>query len=234
VTRRISYRNWSISLPNLHFHYLVSLLDVPDCIVAAYSPLHYRRRPPNNLLQEEFPDRQGGGNVAKVEGTGVERSTRVVVVFETFPQRKFILIADTSNSDVMRDYPEMATDFPGQVQCIFLRNTSATDSGDKFPYDTSGFKKLNQSRMTSLLLVSAMRMNLRCGKVSKTFCRRNTSATDSGDKFPYDTSGFKKLNQSNYMFFLHPDDLTNLDIANGQCYNTVPPFTDKPAADSAV
>ncbi len=55
-------------------------------------------------------------------------------IFETFPQRKFILIADTSNSDVMRDYPAMATDFPGQVQCIFLRNTTATDSGDRYAF----------------------------------------------------------------------------------------------------
>jgi len=70
--------------------------------------------------------------------------------------------------DVMKDYPQMATDFPDQVQCIFLRNTSGTDSGDKFPYDTSGFKNLNQQK---------------------------------------------------YMFFLNPDDLSNLDIANGQCYN---------------
>jgi hypothetical protein len=68
----------------------------------------------------------------------------------------------------MKDYPLMATEFPGQVQCIFLRNTTATDSGDQFPYDTSGFKDLNQSM---------------------------------------------------YMFFLVPDDLTNLDIVNGQCYN---------------
>jgi hypothetical protein len=62
----------------------------------------------------------------------------------------------------------MATEFPNQVQCIFLRNTSATDSGDKFPYDTSGFKNLSQNQ---------------------------------------------------YMFFIVPDDLTNLDIMNGQCYN---------------
>ena len=62
----------------------------------------------------------------------------------------------------------MATQYPGQVQCIFLRNTTATDPSDKFPYDTSGFKDLNQQ---------------------------------------------------SYMFFLVPDDLTNLDIANGQCYN---------------
>lgn len=62
----------------------------------------------------------------------------------------------------------MAKDYPGQVQCIFLRNTSATDPGDKFPYDTSGFEGLNQQM---------------------------------------------------YMFFHVPDDLTNLDISSGQCYN---------------
>ncbi len=63
----------------------------------------------------------------------------------------------------------MAHQYPGQVQCIFLRNTTATDPGDRFPYDTSGFKGLNQSQ---------------------------------------------------YMFFLNADDLTNLDISNGHCYNS--------------
>ena len=81
-------------------------------------------------------------------------------------------MADTSNSDVMRDYPEMATQYPGQVQCIFLRNTSSTDPGDKFPYNTEGFKNLSQN---------------------------------------------------SYMFFKVPDDLTGLDIVNGQCWNTTIP-----------
>ncbi len=90
-------------------------------------------------------------------------------IFQTFPKRKFILIGDTSNSDIMSDYPQLVTDFPGQVQCIWLRNTSSTDSADRFPYDTSGFKNIPQSQ---------------------------------------------------YMFFNVPDDLRNLDIANGQCYNT--------------
>jgi hypothetical protein len=48
---------------------------------------------------------------------------------------------------------------------------------------------------------------------------RNTTATDPEDKFPYDTSNFQNVSQSDYMFFLVPDDLTNLDIANGECYN---------------
>jgi hypothetical protein len=46
----------------------------------------------------------------------------------------------------------MATEFPNQVQCIFLRNTSATDPGDKFPYDTSGFKPLNQQQYMFFLV----------------------------------------------------------------------------------
>jgi Uncharacterized conserved protein (DUF2183) len=89
-------------------------------------------------------------------------------VFQTFPERKFILIADTSNSDVMKDYPQLTRDYPGQVACIWLRNTSSTDPSDKFPYDTSGFQGIPQSQ---------------------------------------------------YMFFNVPDDLKGLDVANGQCYN---------------
>ncbi|OJI87716.1 hypothetical protein ABZX51_009509 [Aspergillus tubingensis] len=153
------YRNWSISLPNLHFHYLTT---TPEQVTRNYMQFIYDNYPGGSFDTRPL-------NFSDVSATLSIRKFLLKKVFETFPQRKFILIADTSNSDVMRDYPEMATDFPGQVQCIFLRNTSATDSGDKFPYDTSGFEKLNQS---------------------------------------------------NYMFFLHPDDLTNLDIANGQCYNT--------------
>ncbi|OOG00546.1 hypothetical protein ASPCADRAFT_136333 [Aspergillus carbonarius ITEM 5010] len=153
------YRNWSISLPNLHFHYLTT---TPEQVTRNYMQFIYDTYPGGSFDTRPL-------NFSDVSATLSIRKFLLTKIFETFPQRKFILIADTSNSDIMRDYPEMATDFPGQVQCIFLRNTSATDPGDKFPYDTSGFKNLNQS---------------------------------------------------NYMFFLHADDLTNLDIANGQCYNT--------------
>ena len=107
-------------------------------------------------------------NFSDVSATLKIRKFLLNRIFETFPDRKFILVADTSNSDVMTDYPQMAKDFPGSVQCIFLRNTSATDPGDRFPYDTSGFEGLNQEM---------------------------------------------------YMFFRTPEDLMGLDIAGGQCYN---------------
>ncbi|EXJ94746.1 hypothetical protein A1O1_03143 [Capronia coronata CBS 617.96] len=152
------YRNWSTSLPNMHFHYLTT---TPEQITRNYMQFIYDTYPGGSFDTRPL-------NFSDVSATLSIRKWLLDRVFQTFPHRKFILIADTSNSDVMRDYPEMATQYPGQVQCIFLRNTSATDSGDKFPYNTEGFKNLNQQ---------------------------------------------------SYMFFKVPDDLTGLDIVNGQCYN---------------
>ncbi|CAD0107512.1 unnamed protein product [Aureobasidium uvarum] len=152
------YANWSKSLPNMHFHYLTT---TPEQVTRAYMNFTYNHYPGGSFDTRPL-------NFSDVSATLSIRKFLLTKIFETFPERKFILVADTSNSDVMKDYPLMATTYPNQVQCIFLRNTSATDSGDKFPYDTSGFKDLNQQK---------------------------------------------------YMFFLNPDDLSGLDIANGQCYN---------------
>lgn len=51
----------------------------------------------------------------------------------------------------MSDYPELVTTYPGQVQCIWLKNSSTTassntsDSDDPFPYSTKGFKGIDES-----------------------------------------------------------------------------------------
>lgn len=153
------YANWSKSIPDFHFHYLTT---TPEQVTRNYMDFIYKSYPGGSFDTRPL-------NFSDVSATLSIRKFLLEKIFQTYPKRKFVLIADTSNSDVMRDYPAMATEFPGQVLCIFLRNTSATDSGDKFPYDTSGFKGLNQSM---------------------------------------------------YMFFLVPDDLMNLDIVNGQCYNS--------------
>ena len=128
------YANWSRSIPDFHFHYLTT---TPEQATRNYMDFIYKTYPGGSFDTRPL-------NFSDVDATLSIRKALLVKVFQTFPQRKFILIADTSNSDVMRDYPEMATDFPSQLLCIFLRNTSSTDSGDKFPYDTSGFKGLNQ------------------------------------------------------------------------------------------
>ncbi|KAI9793000.1 MAG: hypothetical protein M1835_007537 [Candelina submexicana] len=153
------YANWSRSIPNFHFHYLTT---TPEQVTRNYMDFIYKTYPGGSFDTRPL-------NFSDISATLSIRKFLLDKIFETYPKRKFILVADTSNSDVMRDYPKMVTDYPNQVQCIFLRNTSSTDSGDKFPYDTSGFKNLNQQL---------------------------------------------------YMFFNVPDDLRHLDIANGQCYNT--------------
>lgn len=156
------YANWSRSIPDFHFHYLTT---TPEQITRNYMDFIYNHYPGGSFDTRPL-------NFSDVSATLSIRKFLLEKIFQTYPERKFVLIADTSNADVMRDYPAMVTEFPGQVQCIFLRNTTATDPGDKFPYDTSGFQGINQNM---------------------------------------------------YMFFLVPDDLTGLDIVNGQCYNSTIP-----------
>lgn len=128
------YANWSRTVPGIHFHYLTT---TPEQVTRNYMDFIYKTYPGGSFDTRPL-------NFSDVEATLSIRKFLLQKIFLTYPQRKFVLVADTSNSDVMRDYPQMATDYPNQVQCIFLRNTSSTDEGDKFPYDTSGFKNLNQ------------------------------------------------------------------------------------------
>ncbi|KAH6896790.1 hypothetical protein B0T10DRAFT_395887 [Thelonectria olida] len=153
------YANWSTSLPSLHFHYLTT---TPEQGTRNYMEYIYKTYPLGSFDTRPLNFSDGSATLAI-------RRFLLDKVFQTFPERRFILVADTSNSDVMKAYPALYKDYPGQVQCIFLRNTSATDEGDRFPYNTEGFKDIPQSR---------------------------------------------------YMFFKVPDDLTNLDIANANCYNS--------------
>jgi len=101
------YRNWSVSLPDMHFHYLTT---TPEQVTRNYMQFIYATYPGGSFDTRPL-------NFSDVSATLSIRKFLLTKIFETFPQRKFILVADTSNSDVMSDYPEMATDFPGQVQC---------------------------------------------------------------------------------------------------------------------
>jgi hypothetical protein len=128
------YDHWSETLPNnTHFHYLTT---TPEQATRNYMDFIFKTYPGGSFDTRPL-------NFSDVSATLKIRKFLLNRVFETYPERKFVLVADTSNSDVMTDYPQLAKDFPGQVQCIFLRNTSATDGSDFFPYDTSGFEGLN-------------------------------------------------------------------------------------------
>lgn len=128
------YANWSQSLPNsTHFHYLTT---TPEQVTRNYMDFIFKTYPGGSFDTRPL-------NFSDVSATLSIRKFLLDKVFATFPKRKFVLIADTSNSDVMSDYPQLAHEHPDQVQCIFLRNTSSTDSSDWFPYNTAGFEGLN-------------------------------------------------------------------------------------------
>ncbi|KAF2730784.1 hypothetical protein EJ04DRAFT_473183 [Polyplosphaeria fusca] len=130
------YANWSRSLPNdTHFHYLTT---TPEQATRLYMDFIYKTYPGGSFDTRPL-------NFSDIDATLSIRKYLLTKIFETFPTRKFVLVADTSNSDIMKDYPTMAHDFPDQVACIFLRNTSATDESDKFPYDTSKFEGLSNT-----------------------------------------------------------------------------------------
>jgi phosphatidate phosphatase APP1 len=59
-------------------------------------------------------------NFSDVKGTLAIRLFLLNRVVQTFPKRKFILVGDTSNSDVMDDYPLMAHAYPDNFGCILL------------------------------------------------------------------------------------------------------------------
>ncbi|KAI0882649.1 uncharacterized protein GGS22DRAFT_47443 [Annulohypoxylon maeteangense] len=130
------YANWSASIPNFHFHYLTT---TPEQVTRNYMDFIFKTYPLGSFDTRPL-------NFSDVSATLSIRKALLDKIFQTFPQRKFVLIADTSNSDVMKDYPQMVKDYPGQVQCIFLRNTTATDSSDLFPYNTKGFEGIDQKQ----------------------------------------------------------------------------------------
>ena len=105
-------------------------------------------------------------------------------IFQTFPSRKFVLVGDTSNSDVMRDYPQLSRDYPGQVQCIFLRNTSSTDAADRFPYDTSGFRDLPQDMYMFFNVPDDLRgLDIEGGRCYNGSVRQNVTFSEQGLPF---------------------------------------------------
>lgn len=130
------YANWSATVPDVHFIYAST---TPEQVSRAYMQFIYANYPGGSFDTRPL-------NFSDVKATLSIRMFLLNKMFETFPQRKFVLVADTSNSDVMKDYPQLAHDRPDQVQCILLRNTSATDDSDHFPYDTSGFEGIDQSK----------------------------------------------------------------------------------------
>jgi phosphatidate phosphatase APP1 len=85
------YANWSRSFPEMHFHYLTT---TPEQITRNYMQFTYNTYPGGSFDTRPL-------KFSDVSATLSIRKFLLDKIFLTFPHRKFILVADTSNSDVM-------------------------------------------------------------------------------------------------------------------------------------
>lgn len=96
------YANWSSSIPSAHFHYLTT---TPEQITRNYMDFIYKTYPGGSFDTRPL-------NFSDISATLSIRKYLLERVFETFPKRKFVLVADTSNSDVMKDCKFIGSDLP--------------------------------------------------------------------------------------------------------------------------
>lgn len=85
------YANWSKSLPDTHFHYLTT---TPEQVTKNYMDFIYKTYPGGSFDTRPL-------NFSDVSATLSIRRFLLDKIFLTYPKRKFVLVADTSNSDVM-------------------------------------------------------------------------------------------------------------------------------------
>lgn len=130
------FMDWSKRYPNLHFHYLST---APEHLSQSYMDFVYESYP-----QGSFDTRIV--NIENVKATLSIRRHLLEKVLQTFPQRKFVLVGDTSNFDIMKHYPALSAKYPNQLRCILVRNVSATEAAYHVPYNTKWFRGLDKDR----------------------------------------------------------------------------------------
>ncbi|ELU39533.1 hypothetical protein AG1IA_06439 [Rhizoctonia solani AG-1 IA] len=117
------FRLWQSVSPSLHFHYLST---IPIKLSRPYMNFIYGTYPIGSFDVRPM-------NYTTLSHVSESRRLNLEQILQSFPQRKFILLGETSNADIMTQYPIMAKKYIDRVQCVLLRNTSATDSGDFLP-----------------------------------------------------------------------------------------------------
>ncbi|KAI0672666.1 hypothetical protein C8Q78DRAFT_1020750 [Trametes maxima] len=129
------FAHWNETLPSVAFHYDTT---TPVELTRTYVDYLFSNFPLGSLEMRPI-------NITDPGQILEARQNSLLKLFETFPQRKFVLVGDTSSSTLLSAYPQIAQQFPDQIACIFIRNTSATDPDDKIPFSTSDFKNINNN-----------------------------------------------------------------------------------------
>ncbi|KAI0766334.1 hypothetical protein BD413DRAFT_570107 [Trametes elegans] len=126
---------WNKTLPGVAFHYDTT---TPVQLTRTYVDYLFSNFPLGSLEMRPI-------NLTEPSQILEARQNSLLKLFQTFPQRKFVLVGDSSSSTLLSAYPQIAEQFPNQIACIFIRNTSATDPDDKIPFSTKEFKNINNN-----------------------------------------------------------------------------------------
>jgi hypothetical protein len=129
------FASWLQKLPGVAFHYDTT---TPVELTRTYVEYLFNNFPLGSLEMRPI-------NLTEPSQILDARQDSLKRLYQTFPGRKFVLVGDTSSSTLLSAYPNITQMFPNQTQCIFIRNTSATDSSDKLPFSTKEFQNLNKS-----------------------------------------------------------------------------------------
>lgn len=113
------YRHWASVLPknNTHWHYLTTLPQQFTNVYLAWLDKH--QYPPGSLDTRDM---------SFVNNTEIVHPRHFMLeqILQTFPNRRFILLGDTSNADSLIEYAAAALKYPDTVQCVLIRDVLAT------------------------------------------------------------------------------------------------------------
>jgi phosphatidate phosphatase APP1 len=63
-------------------------------------------------------------------------------LMESFPRRKFVFVGDTTPGSTLKTYIGLAKEYPDQVQCIIVRDVSATEPANWITPNLKDLRKL--------------------------------------------------------------------------------------------
>ncbi|KAK6005830.1 hypothetical protein QM012_007472 [Aureobasidium pullulans] len=118
---------------NVHFHYLT---DAPEAISSSYT----------NHILDKYPRGSFDFRPMNFTKTGEMINARkhsVRRLMESFPKRRFISVFDTNNN--MNRFPKDMNDFYPRIQCLLVRDISATERSNWVTPDTRRYLDLDDT-----------------------------------------------------------------------------------------
>lgn len=125
------FQGWARRWPSAHFHYVSTTLE-------QNTPRYLE------MLMRWYP--RGSVSTRPTDIITGSREWGVLTALQSFPNRRFVLVGDTTNEDAMEWYPKLERMFPYRVSCILIRDTATTEPTDDIPYSLEAFKNVPRDK----------------------------------------------------------------------------------------